>query len=155
MPKTSQRFPAVVHKLGINPCVDVPVPVVSKLLQAAGRMRAPVPVRGSVNGTPIKATVVKYAGAWRLYLNGEMRQNAGVQVGDRVDVSVRFDPAPRVLAVPLELRAALKQNANAREKWDALAPSHRREFLAYLNSLKTKESLARNVRNTVRLLLER
>ena len=155
MPKTTERFLAVVHKVGINPCVDVPEHAVSELLRSAGKNGGPVPVQGTVGQTPITATVVKYQGAWSLYLNTEMRRNAGVDANDVVDVSIRFDPKPRVLPIPVDLRLALRDNKRAKAKWEQLAPLHRREFLGYLNSLKTKESLHRNVKKTIRLLLER
>lgn len=155
MARQIQRFFAVVHKLGINPCVDVPESIVTELLRAARKTSGPVPVRGTIDKTPMTATVVKYRGAWRLYLNTEMRRNAGVDVGDTIAAALRFDPTPRSLPVPTELLLALEKNRAAKTTWEQLAPSHRREFLAYLNSLKTKESLERNVSKTIRLLLER
>ena len=149
------RFPATVHKLGINPCVDVPEPVVTQLLRAARRTSGPVPVRGTINKTPIVATVVKFQGDWQLYLNIEMRRASGVDVGDTVAVALRFDPVPRLLPIPAPLRQALGKNKRAKTTWDGLAPSHRREYLLYLNSLKTTESLERNVKKVIRLLIDR
>jgi hypothetical protein len=148
------HFRAVVHTLGINPCVDVPWPVVARLLRAARRTSGPLPVKGAIDRTPIIATVVKYQGDWRLYLNTAMRRASGVDVGDTVAVALRFDPAPRVLPVPTPLRQALGKNLRAKTIWDGLAPSHRREYLLYLNSLKTRESLERNVKKVIRLLVE-
>lgn len=43
---TAKRFSAVVHKVGINPCVDVPAHVISDLLRSAGKKGAPVPAEG-------------------------------------------------------------------------------------------------------------
>ena len=128
--------------------------MVNNLLRSAGRRSGPVPVEGTVDGTPIRATVVKYQGAWRLYLNLEFRRAARVGIDDVVDVSLRFDPKPRVLPIPAALRGALARNSAAKAKWERLAPSHRKESLAYLNALKTKASLGRNVRKTLRRLLE-
>jgi hypothetical protein len=153
MPSTTKRFSAVVHKLGINPCVDVPHNLAIELLRSAGRRAGPIPIQGKVNRTPVTATVVKYRGVWRLYLNTEMRRRAGVEPEDVVAVSIRFDPAPRLLKVPTALRAALSKNKAARARWEQLAPSHRRQYLAYLGSLKRKESVDRNVRKTIRSLL--
>jgi hypothetical protein len=151
----AKRFSAVVHKVGINPCVDVPASVVSDLMRSASKKAGPVPVVGKVDETPLTATVVKYQGAWRLYLNAEMRRAAGVDVGDEVELFLRFDPRPRILPVPAALRSALRTTPAAKAKWQQLAPSHRREYLAYLNSLKTKESLERSVEKTLRSLQEK
>ena len=149
------RFSATVHKLGINPCVDVPEPVVTRLLHAACRTSGPVPVKGTINQTPIVATVVKYQGAWRLYLNSEMRRVSGVDVGDTVTVTLSFDPRPRVLPIPKQLEQALGKHRKAKAIWDQLAPSHRREYLSYLNSLKTAATLERNVEKVIRSLRSR
>jgi hypothetical protein len=40
MPNTPKRFSALVHKVGINPCVDVPEKLVVELLRAAGKKPA-------------------------------------------------------------------------------------------------------------------
>jgi len=138
MPET---FTATVEKIGINPAVDVPREVSSAL----GRSGY-IPVRGTLNGYDFRSGLVSLGGRrHRLFLNSEMRKVAGVEVGDTVSISVEFDPAPRVLPVPEELDAALSSNADFEEAWRQLTPSRRKEVLAYLNSLKRKETILRNV----------
>lgn len=149
------KFNAKIHKIGINPVVDVPESVVRRLLRDADKKNAPVQVTGTINGkTTFKNTVIKYRGAYRLPLNTQMRDEADVSVGDVVSFIISFDPKPRILPVPKELKTTLKKNKKAKEKWEKLPPSHRKEFLAYLNSLKTKESLKRNVDKIVKILLK-
>jgi hypothetical protein len=55
-------FPATIHKLGINPCVDVPVNIVETLLQAANKKSTPVQVKCDLNGTLFDANVVRVHG---------------------------------------------------------------------------------------------
>lgn len=74
-----QQFTARIYKQGINPCVDGP----AEVSQAFGR-RGHIPVTGTLNGHPITATLVsKGGGQHRLYINGAMRKQAGVDTGDQ------------------------------------------------------------------------
>lgn len=153
----SKRFSAVIVLVrnaapkAINPCVVVPAAVVAALRAESGRNQA-LPVRGTLEGKPFKANVVRYLGAWRLYLNGVMRMSAGVDAGDRVSVVLRHDPVPRREKMPAAFAAALAREARARAAFQALAPSRRKELLRYLNNLKRDESLKRNISKMLRYL---
>lgn len=153
--RVTLKFSDTVKKVDINPYVKVPDAVVQKLLRAAGKERGPLPVKGTVQGQPFKATVVLFRGVWRLYLNTAMRRAAGVDVGDKAIVALIFDNEPRSVPMPGALSAALSENQAAGEAFRKLPPSHQREILNYLNSLKRSESLKRNVERTVRILLAR
>lgn len=140
----------------INPVVDVPDEVLEYLCKKAGRNKGPIPVKGKLNGKKFIQTVVKYQGAWRLYLNGEMRKSAGIGGsgrGDIAHVELDFDPAPRTVPMPPLLEKALTKNKPAKAAFEALAPSRQKEILRYLGSMKAEESLARNVEKVVKQLL--
>ena len=159
MPSTPvhRRFSAVVVMVRgagpkpINPCVRVPTAVVAALRAESGKSQA-LPVRGTLQGKPFKANVVRYLGAWRLYLNGVMRKRAGVGPGDRVSVVLRHDPLPRREKVPPAFAKALAGDVRAQATFKALPPSRRKELLRYLNSLKREESLKRNIAKMMRYL---
>lgn len=151
----SLTFNARVGIVGINPNVIVPEKTVAALLRLANKEKGPVAVRGVLNDVAFIATVVRYSGAWRLYLNGRMRKDAGVNVGDRVGVSLVCDPVPRMPPTPDELRAALAADAPAKAAWRLKPSSRRREVLVYLNTLKTKTSLKRNVGKVIASLLKK
>ena len=98
---------------------------------------------------------MRYRGAWRLYLNGLIRRTAGVDVGDRVTLTLKFDPEPRIHPVPPSFTKAPKANPRAKAKFETLSPSRRKELLRYLGSLKRQESLKRNIERTLRYLTGR
>lgn len=156
-PKPIKRFSAPVRiVLGStpqtrNPCVEVPPAVVAALKAESGRNQS-LPVQATLQGKPFKANVMKYRGAWRLYLNGVMRKRTGVEVGQRVRVTLRHDPRPRSTPVPPAFAAALARDRRARTAFAALAPSRRKELLRYLGNLKREESLKRNVAKMLRYL---
>lgn len=150
-----RTFNAKVIKLGINPCVDVPTAVVQNLLKDSNKTSGPVQVKASVNRTPFEANVVKYSGAWILYLNTQIRLNANVEVGDSVHVALAYDPKLRMPETPDVLKSALNKNKRAKDAWRLQPRSRRKEVLLYLNSLKTQEALIRNTGKVIRLLLEK
>lgn len=129
----------------INPVVDVPGDVLQAIFDEAGRSKGPIPVRGRLNGAGFIQTLVKYEGAWRLYLNGEMRKSAGIDTGDMAAVEIEFDPQPRTEPMPEQFAAALDDDPSARAEFEKLSPSRQKEIVRYLNSMKTEASLVKNV----------
>jgi len=151
MASADQVFTARIYKVGINPCVDVPARVSRAFAPRSGY----VPVEGDLEGFPIRATLVPVGGGrHRLYLNGSMRQGAGVDTGDRAQVCIRFDPKPRRERTPKALRDGLARSRRAQARWEGLTLSKRKEILLYLNSLKSAEALDRNVRKVIARLRE-
>jgi hypothetical protein len=138
-------FNATIALLGINPYVSVPGPTLKRLFLAAGRDKSPIPVKVTIEGINYCQTLVRYQGDWRLYLNTPMRKAACKNVGDRLKLSVQFDPSPREERLPTEFKQALKKDATARLAFEQLSPSRQKEIVRYLNTLKTKLALERNV----------
>jgi hypothetical protein len=145
-------FTAKVGKIGINPYVQVPDDILLKLQQAAKKEKGPIPVKGTLQGKPFLANVVRYRGVWRLYLNTPMRQAANVDVGDQVTVGLQFDNTPRTVPAPREFELALSKNKQAKETFEQLVPSRQKEILRYLNSLKQPETLERNIEKVIGFL---
>ena len=147
-----QPFTADIKKIEINPYVRVPRAVLSAVFEQAGRSRSPIPVKGTLGGKAFRQTLVRYRGAWRLYLNTPMRRAAGVDVGDAVEVTLAFDSSDRTIPMNPALHAALARTAGARAAFEALLPSRKKEINRYLNGLKTAEARSRAVTNVLSLL---
>lgn len=142
-------FNATIALLGVNPYVSVPGPALKRLCEAAGRDKSPIPIKVTIEGTSFRQTLVRYQGDWRLYLNTPMRKAANKQVGGRLKLVVEYDPTTRAERMPAALTQALRKDNLARLTFDRLAPSRQKEILRYLNHLKTKSSLERNVANVI------
>ena len=138
-------FFAKIEKIGINPVIDPPDDVLRSIFEQAGKSKGPIPVCGKLNGAKFLQTLVKYQGAWRLYVNGPMLNSSRLKVGDIAEVELQFDPRPREVPMPEKLETALKKNRNARRIFEDLAPSRQKEILRYLGSLRSAESIQRNV----------
>ena len=107
------KFASKIYKIGINPVIDPPDDVLNALFLQAGKSTGPIPVRGRVNGAEFTQTLIKYSGAWRLYINGPMLKSSGLNVGDAAEIEIEFDPRPREVPMPKQLAAALRANAKS------------------------------------------
>jgi hypothetical protein len=150
--KQKARFTSIIYKIGINPVVDPPDQILDIIFDQVGRSKGPIPVRGRLNNTAFVQTLVKYRGAWRLYINGLMLKDSGTTIGDTVQIEIEFDPRPRDVPVPDELRSALDRDENARSVFEALSPSRQKEIFRYIGSLKSAESVNRNVERVLKHL---
>jgi hypothetical protein len=147
-----KSFTAKILKIGINPYVLLPAPVLKDLFTQAGKTKGPIPVRGTLNGKKYKQTLVKYSGKWRLYLNTPMREAAGIDVGDIAEVKIEFDPAPRITPLNPALAKVLTKNKTAKAIFEKLAPYRQKEISRYLGSLKSADALEKNIAKVMRHL---
>ena len=73
------------------------------------------PVRGTVNGYPFRTTVAVYGGTSYIGFRREIREGAAISPGDTVVIELERDDAPREVAVPDDLAAALNAQAGLRD----------------------------------------
>ena len=59
---------------------------------------------------------------------------------------------PRAHDVPPELADALRRDARAREAFDRLAPSHRREYATWIAEAKREQTRRRRAEQAVEML---
>lgn len=142
-------FSAKIYKIGINPVVDPPNDVLKSIFEQASKSSGPVPVRGKINGKEFLQTLVKYQGAWRLYINGPMLKASGLDVGNVAVIEIDFDPRPREEPMPPKLNGEFRKNPAARKAFELLPPSRRKEILRYINSLKSDDTIERNVASVI------
>ena len=103
---------------------------------------ARAPVRGAVNGTPLRTRLMVYGGVTYLGLTREVREAAGIELGDAVEVELERDDAPREVTVPPELAAVLDAE-RLRDAYDALSFTHRREYAEWVGTAKKAETRER------------
>lgn len=137
------RFSGPIHKIGINPVVDVPV----RISRAFGR-RGYVPVSVYLGDRKFPANLVPVGGGrHRLYLNLPMRQAAQRDTGDRITVRVEPDSSSRVLRPPADLLRAL--GVKGRAALAGATPSRRKEIMRWVIAAKAAETRARRIAKVV------
>jgi hypothetical protein len=125
--------------------IQVPDEVVAGL----GSGKRP-PVSVTVGGYTYRTTVAPMGGAYWVPLAAEHREAAGVAADQEVDVRIELDTAPRETALPDDLDAALDDAARAH--FHGLAPSHRKEWVRWIEEAKKPETRALRVEKTVESL---
>ena len=126
--------------------IEVPADVVAGL----GSHKRP-PVRVTINGYTYRTTVGAMGGRYLVPVSAEIRAGAGVAAGDEVDVEIVLDDAPREVAVPDDLAAALDA-AGLRQRFDALAYTHRKEHVRAVEEAKAAATRERRIAKAVEKL---
>ncbi len=145
-------FTATISIIGVNPFVEISGEILSALQKAFGKTAGPIPVKGTIEGKPYTHHVVKFSGLWRLYVNGPMIKASGKNVGDTATFTIAFDPKPRTVEMPSELKKALDQNRAAEEAFYQLPPYRQKEINRYISGLKSADAIQKNVNTVVRHL---
>lgn len=101
------------------------------------------PIRGTIAGHAFRGVAARGEGVMRVPIPKTLRDEAGLCLGDRLDVRVELDDAPRPIAVPVELRAVLRTDPALRSGFEKLAPSCRRAWATYVGEAKLPETRLR------------
>jgi len=83
-----KKFSAIIEIIGANPFVFLPERVLAAVLQKAGKDKGPIRVRGTINGDHYRQTLLRYKGAWRLYINGFMLKNSPKRIGEKIVIEI-------------------------------------------------------------------
>lgn len=133
-----------------------PYATLPKKVTAALGTKGIARVRVRVNGSKPFRTSLSPSGQGThvLMVNRQMRDAAGVAVGDRIALAIAPDTAPRVVRMPPELKAALAGEAKARAYYARLPPSHKRAYVAFINEAKKPETRARRAAQSAAMLAQ-
>lgn len=143
------EFEAEVQGEGGGTWVDVPV----DLKRAYGKGNL-VPIVATFDGrVTYRGSLAKMGGDWPMLLvRSDVRAALGVGIGDRVQVRLVLDTEPRVVELPEDAAAAVEANRAASETWERLAPSHRREYVTWVEEAKRPETRQRRIAQMVERL---
>ncbi|SNR46952.1 YdeI/OmpD-associated family protein [Blastococcus mobilis] len=133
--------------LGGKTATGIQVP--DDVVTALGSSKRPSVVV-TVGGHTYRTTVAPMGGSYWVPLAAEHREAAGVQADQQVDVSIELDTAPREVPLPDDLATAMDDAA--RTAFDALAYSHRKEWVPWVGEAKKLETRAARITKTVESL---
>jgi hypothetical protein len=106
----------------------------------------------TVNGVQLRTTVSVYGGKSYVGFRKEIQEAAGIRIGDRIRVRIEPDREPRDVDVPEDLAKALAKDPTARNAFDALSFTHRKEYAAWVASAKKVGTRQRRVEKSVQML---
>lgn len=119
--------------------------------QAFGKKR--VKTRAVIAGISYRGSLVRM-GTDRhiLPVLKEIRQQAGKDFGDEIEVVVEEDTAPRPVEVPPDLQQALESSPPAKAIFAQLSYTHQREYVLLINETRREATRQRRVTKTIELL---
>ena len=115
--------------------IEVPAEVIASL--GAGQRPA---VTVTIGTYTYRTTATRMGGRFLVPLSAENRTAAGVAAGDDIDVDIELDTAPRVVEMPEDLAMALGGVEGARERFDALSFTHRKEWVRSIEDAKRPQT---------------
>lgn len=149
---TMEQFEAAIQSSGTGrggALVPVP-PEVIEALGGGGR----IPVLATFDGIAYKGSIVSMGSGPCIGILKSIREEIGKQPGDTVAVTLVRDSGERTVDVPDDLAAALAE-AGAREAFDKLSYSHRREHVNAVTEAKKPETRERRIANAVAMVTKK
>jgi len=114
--------------------------------------RARVPVCGTINGFPYRSSLMPMGGCYAMVVNRTIREGANVRAGDEVAVVMERDRAERTVEAPPELKKELARSKKARERWQELSFTHKKEMANSIRDAKQDETRKRRLAKVMRVL---
>jgi Bacteriocin-protection, YdeI or OmpD-Associated/Domain of unknown function (DUF1905) len=115
--------------------------------------RGQVKVQCEFEGVPYRGSIVNMGAGPCIGILKAIREKLGKQVGDKVHVRLWKDEAPRVVEIPEDLEAALKNSPQSQELFEKLSYSHKREYVQWITDAKREETRTRRVEKTMEMLI--
>ena len=95
-----------------------------------------------------------FAAELRIGLAKAARQTAAVELGRTYAIEVTADGGERTVEVPDDLAAALRSDPVVAAAFDAMAYSHRKEYVRWVNEAKREQTRADRITKTVEMVRE-
>lgn len=119
---------------------------------ALGEGRKAFAVLVTLKGQTFPLRVARMGGEYLIGLRRDVREAAGVQLGDTVEIEVVADLGERSVDLPPDLAAALDADPSVRARFDALAYSHRKEFVRWVSEAKREQTRASRAATCVEMV---
>jgi Domain of unknown function (DUF1905)/Bacteriocin-protection, YdeI or OmpD-Associated len=114
--------------------------------------RARVPVRGTINGFPFRSSLMSMGGCHGMAVNKTMRDGAGVEAGDTVNVVMERDESERIVEVPPLLKKELAKSKTAQANWQKLSFTNQKEIALSIREAKQEETRTRRLAKAMDIL---
>ena len=114
--------------------------------------RARVPVRGTINGSPFRSSLMPMGGCHGMAVNKTIRDGAGIKTGDTVSVVMERDDAERSVEVPPALKKELAKTKTAKANWEKLSFTNQKEIALSISGAKQEETRERRLAKAMEIL---
>jgi hypothetical protein len=142
------RFRTTIKQSG-KTATGIEIP--EKIVEALESGKRPA-VKVTINGYTYRSTVAVMGGVYMVGVSAEHRAGAGVAGGDKVDVDIELDTAPREVSVPADFAVALDAAPKARKAFEGLSYSNKSWHVLQVTGAKTDETRQRRIEKSIAML---
>lgn len=146
------EFDALVRKIeGMDAAfIDFPYDV-----QKEFGVRGRVKVKVTFDNYEYRGSLVKMGHNCHLIgMTKEVRKAIWKNPGDTVHVILIKDEEPRVVEIPKDLQKLFQNNDKARNSFEKLSYTHRKEYVQWIESAKKSETRVKRLQKTIGMLSE-
>lgn len=131
--------------------VDVPLDIRKEF--GTGGM---VKVKAKIGGIDYRGSLTPMGGSNHMLLVlKKIREELGVKEGDKLKIEFVEDKEPRVVKVPANLNKLFEKNKKAKEIFEGMSYTHRKEYVRWIEEAKRDETRERRLNKTIEMLLEK
>jgi hypothetical protein len=140
----------LVRPEGAGTWTFAPIPV--DLAKQTG-IKARLRVKGTIDAVPFKGTLLPDgSGKHFVVVKREVRDRIGKTAGDVVKVQFDLDTIPERITIPSVFARALTSNPRAKAEFEGMAPSHKKAYVTWIGSAKTKETRAKRIAKAMAMI---
>jgi hypothetical protein len=140
------EFDATVEKASDSAACGIRVET-ADVVRWFGR-KSRVPVVATINGYTYRSSLSPMGGCHMLPVAAPVRAGAHIAAGNRISLALREDTEERTIDVPGDLAKALAA-AKLREAFDAMAFTHRKEWVGAVQDAKRPETRSKRLADCV------
>lgn len=137
--------------LQLNGKTATGIRVPNEVVAVLGTGKRPA-VHATIGDFTYRSTVATMHGVFMLPVSAEVRERAGVEAGDEVEVTLELDTEPREVIVPPDFADALDHDAQARRFFDGLSYSNRLRYVLAIEAAKSEETRQRRIAKSITAL---
>lgn len=119
-------------------------------------VRGQVKVRATFDGIDYRGSLAKMGTSCHILgLTQQIRRTIGKQAGDTVHVVLEQDLEPRRIDIPDDLGELLDANHEARDFFNTLSYTNKKQYVAWISSAKKAETRNNRLEKSIELLREK
>lgn len=147
-----EEFSAIIHHNPENGRCWVEVPFDVQELFGQGRPKVKVVFDKKVE---YRGSLVRMGNSGHILgVRRDIREKLDKHPGDVIHVALEKDLQPREVTIPMELDLELEKNTQAKNYFDSLSYTHRKEYAMHVAEAKKPETRERRAQKTIEMLLK-
>ncbi|MDF2541548.1 MAG: antitermination protein NusB [Herbinix sp.] len=113
-----------------------------------------VKVKATFDGIEYRGSIVSMGGCYMIGITQEIRNKIGKSFGDTIQVTVEKDEEERLIELPEDFAKALDQNNKAKDTFDTLSFTKKKEYVTWITEAKKPETRANRLEQAIGLLVD-